>query len=260
MAKTKKRQTEHVTHLLDENTPFAVREAFNQLRTNLMYTNTEHRDGCPIFAITSADEGEGKSNIIANLAYSFAQVSKKVLLIEGDLRLPTQHRIFGLDRFSVGLSELIAGIETDVIQKEIRPNLDMILSGRIPPNPAELINSPIFVEHLKNFSQQYDIIFIDFPPIGIVSDAASVSKDITGYLFTVRSGKDSAKKVRASIESLEQVGAKIAGVVLNDINLRGVGRYHYKSKYTKYGKYEKSVSRYENSAAEARKSAVSEEN
>ncbi len=259
MAKTKKKQGEFATHLLDENTPFAVREAFNQLRTNLMYTNTEHREGCPIFAITSADEGEGKSNIVANLAYSFAQVSKKVLLIEGDLRLPTQHRIFGLDRQSIGLSELIAGIETDATQKDVRPNLDIILSGRIPPNPAELINSPNFVELLRKYSMEYDIIFIDFPPIGIVADAASVSKDITGYLFAVRSGRDSAKKVRASIDALEQVGAKIAGIVLNDITLRGVGRHYYKSKYTKYSKYAASTSRYEASAKEALKNAEDKE-
>ncbi len=258
MAKNKNRQEVYVPHLLDDSTPFAVREAFNQLRTNLMYTNTEH-GGCPIFAVTSADEGEGKSNITANLALSFAQVSKKVLLVEGDLRLPTQHRIFGLDRSVAGLSEYIAGISEDVIQKDVRPYLDILLSGRIPPNPAEMINSPVLIELLRKYSHDYDIIFIDFPPIGIVSDAASVSKDVTGYIFAIRSGKDSAKKVKAAVDSLEQVGARIAGMVLNDINMRGVGRYHYRSRYSRYSRYAKSVSRYEISAEEAAKQAKKQE-
>ena len=249
----KNKQVYTATRLMDEQTPFAVREAFNQLRTNLMYTVTES-DGCPIFAITSADEGEGKSSIIANLALSFSQISKKVLLIDGDMRCPTQYRILGLDRAHAGLSEMISGIETDVIQKEVRPGLDVILSGRIPPNPSELVTSPRFVEQLKALSHQYDIIFIDFPPIGIVADAVAVCKHITGYIFAIRSGNDTAKKIRDSIDSMEQVGAKIAGVVLNDYSLKGSGKYHYSS-----SRYGQSASRYENSANLAMQDAKEKE-
>ncbi|MBR2354746.1 MAG: CpsD/CapB family tyrosine-protein kinase [Clostridia bacterium] len=253
MSRKKEKNVYLNTRLLDENTPFAVREAFNQLRTNLMYTVTE-QDCAPIFAVTSADEGEGKSNTIANLALSFAQISKKVLLIDGDLRCPTQYRIFSLDRNHVGLSELITGIETDVIQKDVQPGLDIILSGRIPPNPSELITSPQFVTRLAELRSQYDIIFIDFPPIGIVADAVAVCKNISGYIFTIRSGKDSSKKIESAVDAMEQVGAKIVGIVLNDYGLKGGGKYNYAT--SRYGQVN---SRYEHSATEARKQAQSEE-
>ncbi len=248
MKKKKINQEYTVLRLLDDKTPFAVREAFNQLRTNLMYVTNE-QDGCPIFAITSADEGEGKSNIIANLALSFAQLSKKVLIIDGDMRCPTQYRIFGQDRAKPGLSELISGIHSDVILKEIHPGLDMITSGRIPPNPSELITSPRFVEKLQEFRQVYDIIFIDFPPIGIVADSVAVCKHISGYLFAIRSGRDSAQKVKNAIDTMQKLDAKIVGIVLNDYNLKGSGKYHYAASH--YGQIN---SRYAESAEKARKS------
>ncbi len=240
------------TRLLDEDTPFAVREAFNQLRTNLMYTVTE-QEHAPVFAVTSADEGEGKSNIIANLALSFAQLQKKVLLVDGDMRCPSQYKLFNVDRRVTGLSELISGIEADVVTKNIRPNLDLILSGRIPPNPSELITSPRFVELIHEWSKKYDIVFIDLPPIGIVTDAVAICKEISGYIFAVRSGKDSSKLLQHALFSMEHVGAKIAGIVLNDYNMHGSGRYQSKTRYSQIS------SRYETSANEAMQKAKSEE-
>ena len=250
--KNKKNNAYLNTRLLDEDTPFAVREAFNQLRTNLMYTVTD-QNRSPIFAITSADEGEGKSNVIANLAISFTQLGKKVLLIDGDLRCPSQYKLFALDRRATGLSELISGIETDVIMKDIRPGLDLILSGRIPPNPSELITSARFAELLHAWTEEYDMIFVDLPPVGIVTDAVAICKQITGYIFTIRSGKDSSKTLQHALFSMEHVGAKIAGIVLNDFNLRGTSRYHSKSRYNQIN------SRYENSANEVMQQAKSEE-
>ena len=233
--------------LLDEDTPFAIRESFNQFRTNLMYTFTES-DGCPIFGITSVHEDSGKSTVITNLAYSFAQLGKKILLIDADMRCPALYRFFDLDPQQIGLSEVISGIQNDVILSDVKPNLDLILSGHIPPNPSELLISQKFKDLLHTWKQSYDIIFIDFPPVGLITDATTVCKELNGYIFNIASGRDSAKDVNACIHSMEQLGAKIVGVVLNDYNIKGSGS-DYRSNYSGYHKHRLSVnqSRYEES-------------
>ena len=124
--------------LLDDNTPFAIKESFNHLRTNILYT-TKDITQCPVYAITSSGESAGKSTIIANLAISFAQVPKKVLLIDADMRCPVQNQIFKFPKESIGLSELLSGIEKDPKKAIIHsnyPNLDILGSGHIPPNPS----------------------------------------------------------------------------------------------------------------------------
>ena len=229
--------------ILDPQAPFAIREAFNLLRTNLMYTIADNDSGAPVFAVTSPNEAAGKSTVITNLAISFAQLDQKVLLIDADLRCPVLHDYFGFDSKHQGLSELISGISKDVIVKDVRPNLDLITSGRIPPNPSELITSPRFASCLDKWKKEYDIIFVDFPPIGIVSDSVANCKSISGYIFTVRSGRSTAKSINNSIETMEKLGAKILGVVLNDYNLKGSG--YYKRRSARYKYYSKSRSKYE---------------
>ena len=231
--------------LLDENTPFAIRESFNQFRTNLMYTFTE-ADGCPIFGITSVNEDSGKSTVLTNLALSFAQLGKKVLLIDADMRCPALYRFFEIDQNRLGLSEVISGIEKNVVISDVRPNLNLITSGRIPPNPSELLTSKRFKELLLEWKQAYDIIFVDFPPVGLITDAVTVCGELDGYIFTVASGRDSAKEVNNCIASMEQIGAKIVGVVLNDYNIKGSDSY-YRNRYTGYRKHSATTrkSRYE---------------
>lgn len=240
------------TKTLTSDVPFAIREAFNQLRTNLMYTIADDSEDAPVFAITSSSENTGKSLIIANLAISFSQLDKKVLLIDADMRCPVLHDYFGFDDKKQGLSDYISGIASDVIIRNVRENLDLITSGRIPPNPSELLTSPRFTTCLNNWKKQYDIIFIDFPPIGIVTDSVANFKSITGYIFTIRSGKSTAKKINSSIEAMERLGAKIVGVVLNDYDIKGSGYYHHSHRYTKYeGKYSKSAKHSKSSAEKA---------
>ena len=240
--------------LLNETTPFAVREAFNQLRTNLLYTVIES-DSCPVFAITSVSESSGKSTVIANLAVSFAQMGKKVLLVDGDMRCPMVYRFFGLDGQQAGLSELISGIQPDVIHKDIRPGLDLITSGRIPPNPSELLTSQKLQDLLAEWKTVYDFVFFDFPPIGVVTDALTICQSVNGYLFDVRSGRNHAKDVLTAIEDMEQVGAKIVGIVLNDYNIKGSGS-RYSSRYSKYGKYgEYQKNQYEQAAELSKRKA-----
>ena len=243
MMKKKQIKESSVIRLMDSDAPFAIRESFNMLRTNLLYTMTESGEGCPIYGIASTHENTGKSTVITNLAVSFTQLNKKVLLVDGDMRCPTVYAYFNIDKRHAGLSELISGIQTDVVVKDAIPGLDVITSGRIPPNPSELITSPRFLEILNQWRQEYDIIFIDFPPVGIVADAVAVCQHITGYIFAVRSGKNNAKTVNSAIESMERLGAKIVGVVLNDYSLKDVkGQRYANSRYTTYSKYKQNQS------------------
>ncbi len=232
--------------VLNSEAPFAIREAFNQLRTNLMYTITDSSDGAPVFAVTSSSESTGKSTVIANLAISFTQLDQKVLLVDADMRCPVLHDYFGFDDKQQGLSELISGIAKDVTVHDAIKGLDLITSGRIPPNPSELLTSPRFAALIDQWKKEYDIVFIDFPPIGIVTDSVASFKSITGYIFTVRSGKSTAKKINASIETMERLGAKIVGVVLNDYDVKG--SVYYRHSHGKYGKYAKESSKYAESA------------
>ena len=232
--------------LLNKKTPFAVVEAFNQLRTNIMYAASSE-ETCPVYGITSVQESSGKSTVIVNLALSFAGIGKRVLLIDGDMRCPAIYRFFRMEKKQAGLSELISGIVSDAITQNVMPNLDVITSGRIPPNPSELLNSPKLKELLAQWKQSYDIIFFDFPPMGVVSDCVILCNEVSGYIFTVLSGKDHAKNVNESLENMEQVGAKIVGVVLNNYDLKSSGYYHYRSNYKYRSKY---ASRYVNASAD----------
>ena len=228
--------------LLDDNTPFAIKESFNALRTNLLYSTSE-KSRCPVYAITSAGESVGKSTTIANLSISFAQIPKKVLLIDADMRCPIQNQIFNFPGDSVGLSELLSGIVSDhheaIIHSEYS-NLDILPSGHIPPNPSELIMSSAFDALLDKCRDEYDVIFIDCPPVGIVADAIALRNIVTGYILLVRSNVSDTRKVNKMIERMEHAGAKILGVVLNAVSSKGGNSsYYYKSHYSNYEKASK---------------------
>ena len=222
--------------ILDDNSPFAVREAFNLIRTNLMYTRKDDQKGNPVYAITSAGEATGKSTIIANLALSYSKTNKKVLVIDADMRCPVQNLIFELDNDHVGLSEILSSIVDDpseAIRETKFENLDIITSGAIPPNPSELLLGTRFSDILYKLRHIYDVIFVDFPPTGIVTDAITQFESITGYIFVVRSNHSNSKKVCTTIETMERVGAKIVGIVLNDANIK-THKSYYRSSYSHY--------------------------
>lgn len=226
--------------LTNPDTPFAITESFKEIRTNMLYTARDV--ACPIYAVTSCFAHAGKSIVIANLARSFSELGKRVLLIDCDLRSPVQHKAFQKDR-SFGVSELAAGISNDIdkaILHTAYDRLDLLPSGHIPPNPAELLASENFANLLKAVQERYDSIFIDFPPAGVVVDALVPANLITGYVLIVRSGADVRKGVSSLVSSLNSVGAKILGFVLNDTNPKlssyyGKGdRYKYKKRYRSY--------------------------
>ena len=233
--------------LLTENTSFAINEAFKSLRTNLFYTAKGEK--CPVYGITSTYAQNGKSLLISNLAVSFAQLEKRVLLIDCDLRSPKIHKIFDMDKGD-GISELLASADTSVdkyIKKTDLPNLSLITSGGTPPNPAELLAGAKMGKFIEFMKQHYDIIFIDLPPVAIVSDAVVITEHVTGYLYVVRSRMDDTKSLSRAIDTMERMDANIIGFIMNDVNpkVRGYGRYgkYGKSKsyggYYRYGSYNK---------------------
>ena len=228
--------------LIDQDAPFAVREAFGLLRTNILYTPYEG-EGAPVFGIVSVGESSGKSTIISNLAYSFAYTNKKVLLIDADMRCPVQHEIFGYKSDSKGLSEILSGIIKDsheAIIKTKHDNLDVIPSGHIPPNPSELMLSPKLGEFIAQIKKEYDYIFVDFPPVSVVSDAVSAVNHVDGYIFVIRANISDKSGIKDSLDNIEMVGGNVIGIVLNDVNYKeGMFGGKYKSKYGKYSKYSK---------------------
>jgi capsular exopolysaccharide synthesis family protein len=224
--------------LVNAATPFAIGEAFKEIRTNMLYTARDVK--CPIYAVTSAFAHAGKSVVVANLAASFAGLGKRVLLVDADLRNPAQQKIFSTDR-SLGVSEVAAGIcqdaEAAILSTGVE-GLSFIPAGHIPPNPAELLASSQFAGFLRAMQEKYDAIFIDFPPAGVVVDALIPADLVTGYAIVVRSGLSERRAVGNVLSSLEGVGANVLGFILNDVDLKegsygrgGAGKYKYRYKY-----------------------------
>ena len=230
--------SEYKARLVDSTTPFAIGEAFKEIRTNMLYTARDVK--CPVYAVTSALSHEGKSVVIANLAASFAGLGKRVLLLDADLRNPALHKIFDIDR-SVGVSEIAAGICEDPEEAVIATSvegLDLIPAGHIPPNPSELLSSLRFSAFVQQMQTKYDAVFIDFPPVGVVVDALIPAALVTGYAVVVRSGVADRRMVSDVLSSLKGVGANVLGFILNAIDPKeggygkGIGsKYRYRYKY-----------------------------
>ena len=224
--------------LLDATTPFSITEAFKTLRTNLVYVDSKGQK-CPVFGIVSDFSGAGKSLVASNVAIGFAQLGKRVLLIDGDMRCPTQHRVFEISRRKMGLSEALAGISSDPLNECAKPTqfegLDLMTCGRIPPNPNELLSSKQMEDLLEMAKQKYDYILIDLPPICATSDAGVLAPLLTGYVFVVRTAYSNLTALHDSFEILSAVNANVVGFVMNDINMRQSSRYYgTKGRYSHY--------------------------
>lgn len=216
----------------DEQCSFAAAEAYRHLRTNLIYSR--HIEGTPIYGVISAVPHEGKSLSSANLAISFAQIGKKTVIVDCDLRRGTQQEIFGYAEGSEGLTEYLAGLnETPALRESKVENLYVLTAGNLSPDPTGLLHSVRFDTLITYLSENFDCVVFDLPPIRIVSDALILADRISGYVLVARSGVSYERDVREAAAALKAVGANLFGAVLNGFNLkvgknrRGSGNSYY---------------------------------
>lgn len=226
--------------LLRNSSSFAVKEAYNAIRTNLLFT--QQGEKCPIFVITSPTANNGKTINSANMAISFAQMGKKTLIIDSDMRNPSLHKLFGLNSKN-GLSEILAGLTDNItVSKTDIENLSVITAGKIPPNPTELLASPRMTNLLKFVKEHYDCVFIDTPPINIVTDATVFAKNSTGYIIIVKNDYTKTPELKYAVRTLESIEADILGFVMNDTNIekkKYFGYYKNSNRYYSYYSYGK---------------------
>lgn len=212
--------------ILNKNSSFAVQEAYKTLRTNIRFFLRNER--CKRFCITSGAAGEGKSITLMNLAISLAETGDKVLLIDADLRRPAMARLL-VEKATPGLSNVLAGLETceDAIRKEMYPNLDIMFSGDVPPNPSELLGSDRMQQLIEEMEEHYDYILVDTPPVNVVSDACIIASLLDGVLMLVRKDQSRKDDTKRAIDSLRLTGAKVLGFVLNGVELDAKKNYGY---------------------------------
>jgi len=222
--------------LLNDGVPADFIESFRSVRTSVLFSSAE--EGAHKLVVTSSGPGEGKSLVASNMAVALAQAGQRVLLIDGDMRRPRIHEIFG-EKAEPGLSNVLTGNSkvADAIRKTSVPHLSFLPSGVIPPNPAELLASKRYREFLGVLNTAYDWVVIDSPPVLAVADAAIHATLASGVLFVLGADRTTRQAARTAIEQLQAVDAKFVGAVLNGVNVRR-NPYYYSHYYHKdYRRY-----------------------
>ncbi|HEY8483148.1 MAG TPA: polysaccharide biosynthesis tyrosine autokinase, partial [Longimicrobiales bacterium] len=208
-------------------------EAYRTLRTNLAFTQAVQQ--VRRLVVTSAAPSEGKTTTTANLAVAFAQQGARVLLVDCDLRRGRLHRVFDLPR-EPGLTELLVGIEKDHAKVSHRVAVDglfVLPSGKLPPNPAELIGGSAMRDFLDRMTETYDLVILDSPPLLAAADAVALGTMADGVVIVVRAGQTDREAAQNAVQQLLAVGARVIGAVLNDPDAR-VQRYERHSYYYYY--------------------------
>lgn len=202
-------------------------ESYRTLRTNIQYSSIDKK--IRSIVITSARPEEGKSTVSGNLALSFAQNGKKVIIIDCDLRKPSMHKKFNISNL-YGLSEVLIEKETlDNAIQEYNPNLCVLTSGKIPPNPAEMINSNSMNNLLQELKDEYDFIIIDSPPLENVTDGQILSAKVDGTILVIKAGESKMDAVKEAKNLLNKVGANIIGIVMNQVRKNKKDYYYYEA-------------------------------
>lgn len=209
-----------------------VAEAYRTVRTAVYFADRETH--ATKLLVTSPAPGDGKSTTASNLAIAMAQAGRRVLIIDADCRRPTQHKIFGFDG-TIGLTSVMAGLESvdSAIQKTDIDTLDVMPCGPLPANPAEILNGQGFAELLNHLQQSYDHIVIDSPPVAPVTDALILSALADETILVLRANKATKRLTMHAREGLASVGARIIGIIINDVPRRR-DRYGYYYGYS-YG-------------------------
>lgn len=215
--------------LKDPRSP--VSEAFRTIRTNIQFSTSDNK--IKVIAVTSSGPSEGKSTTAANLAIVTAENGKRTIIVDCDQRKPKIHRTFGVSN-QIGLSNYLVGEVSfeGAIQKSIVDNLFIMSSGKIPPNPAELLSSKKMQDLIIMLKEKFDFIILDTPPVIAVTDALIISHYVDGVLLVVCSGKAEKEATIRAKNLLESNNAKIIGAVLNKVSNTGrKGYYNYYYEY-----------------------------
>ena len=232
--KLRKNKKEHkkstvTAESLSDKGKFAIVESYKAARTNIMFSLSAADKKS--FAVTSYSKGEGKSTVSSNLAISFSKMEKRVLLIDCDLRRPNLHNIFRIDN-QLGLSNIIGkmGEFDDIVHKNVLPNLDILPSGTIPPNPSELLCSNRFIHLVQRAKEEYDYIIFDTPPVGVVADALLLKDLVAGFVVVIRERSTTHGDIQNLLESARLADCKLLGFVKvgsSGSKKRGKRGYYY---------------------------------
>lgn len=204
-----------------------VSEVYRSLRTRIFFSSTEeHPLKC--LMITSSGPQEGKTITLCNLGIAISQNKKKVLLVDADMRKPRLHDVFKREN-NTGLSNYLSGQSSfsDVIQKTDIENVSLVSGGILPPNPSELLGSHKIKEFIEKAKESFDVVLVDTPPIGIVTDAAILSREVDGTIMIIQSGKPSKRLLAHIYRLLTDAKAKVVGVVINRIAVTNRDLYYY---------------------------------
>lgn len=203
---------------------FSIQEAYKVLRTNIQFSGQNIK----VISVTSCDENEGKTTVCLHLAKSFAELGKRVLLIDGDMRKSVMVARNTEATNKKGLSEVLNGIcyLDECLCSTQYEKFHILFAGKYPPNPVELLNSKYFAQLIENARGVYDYIIIDTPPLGRVIDAAVVSSLCDGSILVMEGKRNRASKAKDVINQLEMSNAKILGVVRNNAKKRNDKEYY----------------------------------
>ncbi|TNJ66760.1 CpsD/CapB family tyrosine-protein kinase [Paenibacillus hemerocallicola] len=212
--------------ITDVNPKSPISEAYRTLRTNIDFSAVDEQ--LQVIMLTSAGPGEGKSTTATNMAVTYAQSEKKVLIMDADLRKPTMHHTFSISNRR-GLTNMLTGQASldEVISESHIPNLHVMPSGPIPPNPSEMLSSKRLVALLDELRQKYDLIVIDTPPTLAVTDAQIIASRCDGVVLVLNSGEVKREMAMKAKANLDHVKARILGVVLNNIDRKNGEAYYY---------------------------------
>ncbi|MFD4817043.1 CpsD/CapB family tyrosine-protein kinase [Peribacillus butanolivorans] len=223
------RKDEKQVNLIAQTNPKSpITEQYRIIRTNIQFSSVDKE--IKTIVVTSAEPNDGKSTTAANLAIVLAQEEKKVLLVDADLRKPSIHYAFNLSNIHGITSVLTKKMDLrKTISNSNVPNLDILTSGPIPPNPSELLNSKAIGTVINELKGIYDYIIFDTPPVLIVTDSQIVANKSDGVIMVVASGKTNKQSAVKAKELLEKANTALLGVVLNGIESNTSNYYYYQS-------------------------------
>lgn len=223
-------QNELIVH---EDPKSPISETFKTLRTNIQFINGKEK--LETLLVTSTLPKEGKSFVSANLAITFAQAGKKVILVDADMRKGRQYSIFkllpkpGLSNYLLDFNEENEEVNIlDYIQETIVKDLSVIAAGSIPPNPSELLVSEPMMKLIKKLKENYDIVILDGPPTQLVTDSLILTRVVDSTIIVTASNETKKNNLHKIIDSIQNVGGKISGIVLNKLS---VSKKEYKQNY-----------------------------